>query len=154
MRFVNNGKVPGDKLFFSPTDSFYIFGMAISQFHNAWMRAVAGRLKSDYSYGNTTAYNNFVFPEPTEQQRADIEDAAQAVLDARAGYKGATLADLYDPDNDWPYPELMKAHSRLDAAVERAYGVDFSDLPDPERETAIVNHLFALYARATGKADA
>lgn len=76
---------------------------------------------------------------------------AQNVLDARQSYEGATLADLYDPDNDFLYPELMKAHAELDAAVEAAYGVDFSDsADDAEREQRIVAHLFELYNEAVG----
>lgn len=143
--FVRDGMIPGDKLYFVPTDSLFIFGVLMSQFQNAWMRVVAGRLKSDYSYGNTTVYNNFVFPEVDEAGRGDVEKRAQAVLDARERYAGATLADMYDPDNDFLYPELMKAHRELDQAVERAYGVDFGG-----DEQNIVAHLFELYSRKVG----
>ncbi|SES02221.1 type IIL restriction-modification enzyme MmeI [Corynebacterium cystitidis] len=90
----------------------------------------------------------FFFPGLDEGRKGDVEKHAQEVLDARAEYEGATLADLYDPDNDWLYPQLTAAHQRLDAAVEAAYAVDFSDLPDAEREAAIVKHLFELYAQA------
>lgn len=138
--FVNDGMIPGDKLYFIPTDSLFIFGILMSQFQNAWMRVVAGRLKSDYSYGNTTVYNNFVFPEVDEKTRTDVEKHAQAVLDARELYPGATLADMYNPDNDFLYPELMKAHQELDKAVERAYGLNFDG-----DEQKIVAHLFKLY---------
>ena len=88
-------------------------------------------------------YNNFVWPDPTDGKRAEVECCAQAVLDARKLYEGSTLADMYDPDNDFLYPELMRAHKALDAAVEAAYGVDFGG--DEER---IVAHLFKLYAQA------
>ncbi|WP_306578223.1 type IIL restriction-modification enzyme MmeI [Corynebacterium cystitidis] len=64
----------------------------------------------------------------------------------------ATLVDLYDPDNDWLYPEFTAAHEALDAAVEHAYGVDFSGLADAKKENAIVNHLFELYSQAVGEA--
>lgn len=147
--FVTDGMIPGDMLYFIPSDSQFLFGVLMSQFHNAWMRAVGGRLKSDYRYANTVIYNNFLFPTPTDAQRAAIESAAQAVLDARASYQGATLADLYDPDNDWLYPDLTKAHKALDAAVEAAYGVDYHGLDDAEKELAIVSHLFELYAQKT-----
>ncbi|MDY5153197.1 DNA methyltransferase [Actinobaculum suis] len=149
--FVTNGMIPGNKLYFIPTDSLFIFGVLMSQFHNAFMRVVTGRLELRYNYGNTTVYNNFVFPDPTDSQREAIESAAQAVLDAREEYPGATLADLYDPDNSWLYPELTRAHEQLDRAVEAAYGVDYSDMEDSARETAIVAHLFKLYAQATTK---
>ncbi|MGI6218232.1 MAG: class I SAM-dependent DNA methyltransferase, partial [Coriobacteriales bacterium] len=142
--FVTNGMIPGDKLYFIPTSSLYLFGVLMSQFHNAWMRVVAGRLKSDYSYGNTIVYNNFVFPDPTTDQHAEIERCAQAVLDVRDAHPGDSLADMYDPDNDFLYPDLMAAHKALDAAVEAAYGVDFGG--DEEK---IVAHLFELYAERT-----
>ncbi len=146
MGFVENGMIPGNKLFFVPTDSRFVFGILMSRVHNAWMRSVAGRLKSDYSYANTIVYNNLVIPDFTEAQRASIEAAAQAVIDARQPYlaDGATLADLYDPDNDWLYPELTAAHTALDAAVEQAYGFE----PGCE-ESAIVERLFQLYSQAT-----
>lgn len=144
MGFVRNGMIPGDMLYFVASDSIYVFGILMSQFHNAWMRVVAGRLKSDYRYANTIVYNNFVFPSPTPPQRKKIEDCAQSVLDARAEYTGATLADLYDPDNEFLYPDLVKAHHNLDKAVEDAYGVSFNG--DEEK---IVTHLFKLYAQAT-----
>ena len=141
MGFVDNGMVPGNKLYFVPNASVYDFGILMSQFHNAWMRMVAGRLKSDYSYANTIVYNNFVWPDPTDALRSEVERCAQAVLDARSSYEGSTLADMYDPDNDFLYPALTKAHKALDAAVEAAYGVDFNG--DEEK---IVAHLFKLYA--------
>lgn len=144
MGFVTNGMIPGDKLYFIPTDSRYIFGVLMSRVHNAWMRAVGGRLKSDYSYANTIIYNTLVWPDTNEQSRTAIETAAQAVLDARAKCPDATLADLYDPDNDWLYPDLTRAHEELDAAVERAYGLE-PGLPEHE----LVAHLFQLYQEAT-----
>ena len=144
MGFVTDGMIPGDKLYFVASDSLYVFGILMSQFHNAWMRLVAGRLKSDYSYGNTIVYNNFIWPDATAEQRERIEKCAQAVLDARAAHPDASLADMYNPDNDFLFPDLMKAHANLDAAVEAAYGVDFDG--DEEK---IVAHLFKLYAQKT-----
>ena len=141
MGFVTNGMIPGNKLYFVASGSLYVFGVLMSQFQNAWMRQVAGRLKSDYNYGNTLVYNNFVWPDASDAQREEIERCAQAVLDARAAHPDATLADMYDPDNDFLFPDLMAAHRALDTAVEAAYGVDFGS--DEER---IVAHLFALYA--------
>ncbi|WP_257182880.1 type IIL restriction-modification enzyme MmeI [Corynebacterium cystitidis] len=87
---------------------------------------------------------HFFFPGLDEGRKGDVENHAQEVLDARAEYEGAILADLYDPDSDWLYPALTEVHPRLEAA----YGVDFSDLPDAEREAAIVKHLFELYTEA------
>lgn len=152
--FVTNGMIPGDKLYFVSTDSLYIFGVLMSQFHNAWMRVVAGRLKSDYSYANTIVYNNFVWPGAlehpdvpveeaiSEEVRRKVENCAQAVLDARGTHSDNSLADLYDPDK-MP-DDLHVAHELLDKAVEEAYGVDFNG--DEEK---IVAHLFKLYAEMT-----
>lgn len=140
--FVTNGMVPGDMLFSVSDASLYEFGILMSQMHNAWMRVVAGRLKSDYRYTNTIVYNNFIWPDVDEQDRKRIEDAAQAILDARANHPGESYADLYDPD--FMPPDLRAAHNKLDAAVEEAYGVDFDG--DEEK---IVAHLFKLYAEAT-----
>jgi len=108
------------------------------------MRTVAGRLKSDYRYSAGIVYNNFVWPEVGEVVKGEIAELAQGVLDARKLYDGATLADLYDPNNETFFPELMAAHRKLDAAVERAYGVKFNG--DEEK---IVAHLFKLYAEKT-----
>lgn len=144
MGFVCNGMIPGNKLYFIPTGSLYVFGIMVSQFHNAWMRTVTGRLEMRYNYANTIVYNNFIWPNATEEQKLTIELCAQAVLDARDQYEGATLADLYDPDNNFLYPALVNAHDALDRAVEEAYGVDFHG-----DEKQIVAHLFELYAQVT-----
>ena len=105
-----------------PNATLYHFGVLTSNVHNAWVRAVAGRLKSDYRYSNTVVYNNFPWPTPTDEQKAKIEQTAQAILDARERYPDASLADLYDPAT-MP-PELVKAHQENDKAVMRAYGFD------------------------------
>lgn len=107
--------------------------------HNAWMRTVAGRLKSDYRYSAGIVYNNFPWPEtPSDKSKQSIEDAAQAVLDARAQFPDASLADLYDPLT-MP-PALLKAHQSLDRAVDAAYG-----RRDFKSEAERVAFLFALY---------
>lgn len=147
----------GDSAMMIPDADLYHFGVLSSQFHNAWMRRVCGRLKSDYRYSGGVVYNNFVWPGidpssievPVEEAvspeaRFKVEKGARAVLDAREAYGGSTMADLYDPYNEWMYPELTKAHKELDAAVEEAYGVDFQG--DEEK---IVAHLFKLYAELT-----
>ncbi|MEQ1815670.1 MAG: type IIL restriction-modification enzyme MmeI [Nitrosomonas sp.] len=123
--------------------------------HNAWMRAVCGRLESRYSYSNTIVYNNFPWPEPTESQRKTIEIAAQTVLDARAKFPDSTLADLYDP-LAMP-PELVRAHQALDRAVDAAYGKkNFASEAERvaflfERYQAITSLLPAVSAKKTKK---
>ncbi len=148
MGFVGPETLCGDLVFLIPNASLYHFGILQSQFHNAWMRTVAGRLKSDYRYSGGIVYNNFVWREPTVSQREEVERCAQAVLDARDAQEGATLADMYDPKNETFFPELMAAHKALDAAVEAAYGIDFGG--DEEK---IVAHLFNLYAKKVGDSE-
>jgi hypothetical protein len=103
-----------------PAATIFEFGVLASTMHNAWVRAVCGRLKSDFRYSKDIVYNNFPWPEPTAAQKAGIERAAQAVLDARGQFAGSTLADLYHPLS-MP-PALLKVHQALDAAVDAAYG--------------------------------
>ena len=114
----------------------------------AWMRAVAGRLKSDYSYSNTIVYNNFPWPSPTEEQKQKIEQTAQGILDARSLYPDSSLADLYDPLT-MPV-ELRKAHTANDMAVMAAYGMPIKETD----EAACVAWLMRLYqekVQATSK---
>jgi hypothetical protein len=114
-----------DLVFMLPDASLFHFGILSSTMHNAWVRATCGRLKSDYRYSAAIVYNNFPWPAPAKAaQTKAIEKAAQAVLDVRAqfqtGDKPSTLADLYDP---LTMPaDLLKAHQRLDRAVDAAYG--------------------------------
>lgn len=110
-----------NKVRFLPNASLYHFGILTSNVHMAWMRAVCGRLKSDYDYSIKIVYNNFPWSSPTEAQRAKIEQTAQAILDARDLYPNCSLADLYD-EVTMP-PELRRAHQQNDKAVMEAYGI-------------------------------
>lgn len=125
-----------------PNATLYHFGVLTSSVHMAWMRVVCGRLKSDYRYSNSIVYNNFPWPNietatfsspqgkvaPCGKNNGDetspllrrIEQTAQGILDARALYPDASLADLYD-EALMP-PELRKAHQENDRAVMQAYG--------------------------------
>lgn len=103
-----------------PNATLYEFGILTSNVHNAWMRVIAGRLKSDYRYSASIVYNNFPWPNPTKEQQAKIEKTAQSILTAREKYKDCSLADLYD-EVTMP-PELRKAHQLNDKAVMEAYG--------------------------------
>lgn len=115
--------------------------------HMAWVRTVAGRLKSDYSY-SPSVYNNFPWPsDPTENQKAAIEDAAQGVLDARAAHADASLADLYDPIA-MP-PDLRKAHQVLDKAIDAAYTGGGFKPAQAKSDAERVAFLFELYHKYT-----
>ena len=140
--FVSPDVIANDAVVIVSNATLFDFGLLSSQTHNAWMRTIAGRLKSDYRYA-PSVYYNFPYPEPNASQRANVEQAAQAVLDARKAHPNTPLAKLYDPDK---MPDDLKAaHNALDAAVEAAYGVNFHG--DEEK---IVAHLFKLYAEKTG----
>ena len=103
-----------------PNATLFHFGILTSNVHMAWMRAICGRLKSDYRYSGAVVYNNFPWPTPTDAQKTKIEQTAQTILDARALYPDCSLADLYD-EVTMP-PELRKAHQQNDKAVMQAYG--------------------------------
>ncbi|MCQ2315788.1 MAG: BREX-1 system adenine-specific DNA-methyltransferase PglX [Bacteroidales bacterium] len=136
--YLESEVIPGDKLFFMKNSSLYHFGILTSNVHNAWMRTVCGRLKSDYSYSNTIVYNNFPWPMPTAEQKAKIEQTAQAILDVRAKYPDSSLADLYD-EVTMP-PELRRAHQENDKAVMQAYS-----FPAKMTESECVAELYKLY---------
>jgi hypothetical protein len=123
-----------------PDATPYHFALLTSRAHNAWMRAVAGRMKSDYQYSKNIVYNNFVAPEPDDQLRARIAAAGETLIAAREPFlKTRTLAQLYNP---LAMPsELIKAHHAIDDLVEEAYG-----LKRKSSESEIVAHLFKLYA--------
>ena len=131
--------IANQKLRILPAATLTDFALLTSAMHMAWMRAVTGRMKSDYMYSVGVVYNTFPLP-PKEADLAPLEARAQAVLDARAAHSGATLADLYDPDS-MP-PNLLRTHWALDRAVDRLYRRrKFTS--DQER----VEHLFTLYER-------
>ena len=110
----------------------------------SWMRVVCGRLEMRYRYSKDIVYNNFPWPTPTDEQKARIEQTAQAILDARAKYPDCSLADLYD-EVTMP-PELRKAHQDNDRAVMAAYGFDIK-----MSEPACVAELFKMYQELTKK---
>ena len=144
IEYLTANIIAGNKLFQMPNATLFHFGVLTSNIHMAWMRAVCGRLKSDYSYSNTIVYNNFPWCNPTEAQKARIEQTAQAILDARAKYPEASLADLYD-ELTMP-PELRKAHQANDKAVMQAYGFSIK-----MTESECVAELFKLYEKLAGE---
>ena len=146
--FVEPNIFCGDANLLMPNASLYEFGVLISNMHNAWMRTVGGRIKSDYRYSKDIVYNNFPWPHPTEAQKAKIEETAQGILDARALYPDASLADLYD-EFTMP-PELRKAHQDNDRAVMAAYGLN-KNSPEFKSESACVAMLMRMYQALTEK---
>ena len=142
--YLTSDIIPGDSIFMLPGSSLYHFGILMSNVHMAWVRAVAGRLKSDYRYSSIVVYNTFSWPTPSPEQSTAIEKTAQGILDARALYPDSSLADLYDPLT-MP-PELRKAHDRNNVAVMKAYG-----FPTSMSEAECVAALMKMYQELTSK---
>ena len=162
--FIKSNIICNDRLKLIPSATLYHFGVLTSSVHMAWMRAVAGRLKSDYNYSKDIVYNNFVWPEVihpatrtaasvssaagiafptvTEAQMKEVERTAQGILDARAQWPDSSLADLYD-ERTMP-SGLRKAHQENDRAVLALYGLA-PDTPEPD----IVSRLMSLYLAKT-----
>lgn len=143
--FVSPLIIASDAVHIIPKATLFHFGILMSNIHMAWTRAVCGRLKSDYRYSNTLVYNTFPWCEPTGEQKAKIEQTAQAILDARAMYPECSLADLYDTLT-MP-PELIIAHQKNDRAVMEAY----SFWGKVKSETECVAELMKMYQKLTKK---
>lgn len=143
--FLDGETIPTNSATIIEDATLYDFGILTSNVHMAWMRTVAGRLKSDYRYSAKIVYNNFPWPEVTDEQKEMISKTAQAILDARALYPDCSLADLYD-ELTMPV-ELRQAHQANDMLVMRAYGlqkiVDGKKTWFTESET--VARLFEMY---------
>lgn len=141
--FFDKNFIVADSCLFAPNATAYHFGMLTSEMHMAWVKYTCGRLKSDFRYSIDLVYNNYPWPkEPSAAQKNEVEERAQAVLDARLNYPNSSLADLYDPLT-MP-PDLVKAHQALDKAVDKCYrSKPFTN------ETERIEFLFELYNEYT-----
>ena len=154
--FINSDVIASDANFLIPDATLYEFGIMTSNVHNAWMRAVCGRLESRYRYSASLVYNNFPWPNLSgsntdispkrrdKEIKEKIEQTAQTILDTRAKYHDATLADLYD--GIMMPPDLRKAHEANDLAVIQAFGFK-PKMTEPE----IVAELFRMYEKLMEK---
>jgi len=142
--WCNHGEIATDACFMALDSDGLQFAIISSSIFMAWQKAVGGELKSDCRFSNTVVWNNFPLPDMTHDQRERVIDAGRKVIEARASYEGLSLAELYDPSDEFLFPALFDAHRELDRALEDAYGVDFGG--DEEK---IVAHLFKLYAEKT-----
>ena len=147
--FLDGHSIPLAPILILPNSSLYDFGILTSNVHMAWMRTVAGRLEMRYRYSAKIVYNNFPWPEVTDEQKEMISKTAQAILEARALYPDCSLADLYD-ELTMPV-ELRQAHQANDMAVMRAYG--FQKIVDGKKtwltESETVARLFEMYEDIT-----
>jgi len=141
--YIKSDVIASNACFTIPSASHYVFGIISSIMHMSWVSYTCGRLESRFRYSNTIVYNNFPWPEaPTDKQKQVVENAAQAVLDARTQFPDSSLADLYDP-NTMP-PVLVKAHQQLDKAVDQCYrSQPFTT------EAKRIEYLFELYEKYT-----
>ncbi|MBR1761549.1 MAG: hypothetical protein IJ741_10295 [Schwartzia sp.] len=144
MDFLSPKIISTDANSIIPNATLYHFGILMSNVHMAWVRVVCGRLEMRYRYSNDIVYNNFPWPAPTDAQKQTIEQTAKAILDARAKYPDASLADLYD-ETAMP-PELRKAHQANDRAVMAAYHFDTKI-----SEAECVARLMEMYRGLTDK---
>ncbi len=156
--FLTEITIASNKLYTIPNATLYDFGIVTSMMHMAWMRAVSGRLKSDYQYSAGIVYNNFPWPAPPKKLKSKtavmpvdtaqyaIETRSQEILDARAAHPDKTLAWLYRPDT-MP-DDLSAAHAALDIAVDAAYG--YAGKSDDASRVAF---LFKAYQKLTTKID-
>jgi hypothetical protein len=144
--FMQANTISSNAVQIIPDASLYHLGILTSNVHMAWMRTVCGRLKSDYRYSKDIVYNNFPWPEVSEEVKERIAATAQGILDVRELYPDCSLADLYD-ETTMP-PELRKAHQANDKAVMAAYGYGAS-MTEPE----IVADLMKRYQELTAKKD-
>lgn len=147
--FMSKENLASNLVLIIPNASLFHFGILTSNVHMAWMRTVAGRLKSDYRYSAKIVYNNFPWPEVTDSQKEKISKTAQAILDARELYPDSSLADLYD---ELTMPkELRRAHQANDKAVMEAYGL--TKIVDGKKtwltESETVARLFEMYEQLT-----
>lgn len=145
MGYMNSSVLCSNKVRLMPDANLYEFGVLESNVHMAWMRAVCGRLKSDYDYSIKIVYNNFPWPKPTDAQKEKITQTARGILDARALYPDSSLADLYD-EVTMP-PELRRAHQNNDRAVMQAYGMPIKGTT----ESICVAELMKRYQELTSK---
>lgn len=136
--FLDKNSVVSDLAFAIYDARPWVFGLLSSRMHMAWVRTVAGRLKTDFRYSSGIVYNNFPVPSLNETDKGKIEEKLFPILDARENHSEKSLGEMYDPDK---MPEdLRVAHQELDELVDKIYRRQpFKN--DEERLT----HLFNMY---------
>lgn len=130
--FLKPGTVVTDAIQMIPNGDLYDFGILMSSIHMAWMRVFSEKLGTGYRYSKDVVYNNFPWPRATQEQKDEISKTATKILDAREVYSNHSLADIYNQNDAWKYPEVYKAHKENDIAVMKAYGFDFKNITENE----------------------
>ncbi len=137
--FLSKNVIASNKLYLIPSDQLWIFSVLISELHMTWVRTVAGRLETRYSY-SPAVYTNFPWKQFSNKEKEQLIDSAKNILNARDLYNDASLADLYNPKS-MPI-ELIKAHQKNDDIVAKIYGLSSS-----LSESEIIRKLFLFYEK-------
>jgi len=137
MSYKSSDIIAGDSTLTITNASLFEFGILMSNVHMAWVRAIAGRIKSDYRYSNNLVYNNFPWPTVSNNTKLTIEKTAQAILDNQKQFPNRSMDSLYD-DIAMP-PTLIKAHQDNDRAVMKAYGMDIKTTKETDAVKILLN---------------
>ena len=142
--YLQNGCIITDSALAVYNAEPWLFAILASKLHNIWVRAVGGALETRIRYSATLCYNAFPFPKLTAEQRVNLSEHTENVLNTRELHTEITLGEMYNPET-MPL-DLSLAHQALDAAVERCYRAE-PFISDEER----LEHLFKLYVKMTKK---
>jgi len=141
--FFEPSIVPTNKIQVIEGGDLPLFAILCSSLFTYWVRAISGRLKSDFSISSEITYNNFPFLEINSDQRKNLSKHAEAILNVRKKYPNASLATL---NSALTMPsDLLKAHQENDLAVFKIYG-----LKPTNSESQVLSRLFEEYAKLTG----
>lgn len=154
--YVKPGIIINGSALMIPNATLYHFGILSSNVHNSWMRAVAGRLEMRYQYSAGIVYNNYPWPEVTDEQVSEIEQLAQEILDAREHHSNVSLANMYKEKNFLILGDLKTAHDKLNRAVMQAYGFIKTENNGKRRwltEPECVAELMTMYQQLTEKQE-
>lgn len=119
MGFFSEDYIAHDSCLIIPDASPALFAILNSRLHMVWVRAVAGRIKTDFRYSKDTVYNNFPIPTLTKSELEELSNLAFEILSIRENDSSKSLADLYSKStmpND-----LRNAHIKLDKYVDSIY---------------------------------
>ena len=117
--FLDADVIAGDAVLMVPGASKALFALMSSRVHMIFVRAAAGRLKSDLRYSASFIYNNFPFPDIDEYRRAALDAAADGIMTARKAHSELTPAQMYGEN----MPEDLRAAHRInDEVTEKIFG--------------------------------
>jgi hypothetical protein len=140
--FKSNVIASGSILTICSDSPAFDFAIVCSKPMSIWNSAVSGRMKTDFQISVEITYNNFPLPKISPQQKIEIVNLSEKVLDARKSFSGATIAELY---GDVSMPKvLQESHQELDRYMLSLYGLKAN-----ATDTQILKALFESYAILT-----